>query len=153
MKAKSWSKYFLIIILILVMVFWGQYVLDGITRNSQKTYNINPYFYNMVMIIFYGSIGLLLGLEHLIQEIKKEGTWVINIPKLILMGIPSLYFSLGIFLYGSRNQFVREVIAYPIGILLNNSTNFIFVLQLIFGYSIITSFYKKMKKGDNSNKV
>lgn len=146
MNAKSWLKYFFIIILILVMVFLGQYVFESIRRNVQETYNINPYFQNIIMLIFYGGIGLLLGLEHLIQEIKKQGKWVVNIPKLVLMGIPSLYFSLSIFIYYSSSQFVREVLSYPTGILLNNGGNFISVFQLILGYSIITSFYKKNEK-------
>jgi len=135
--------YFFIIILILVMVFWGQYVFESIRRNVQETYNVNPYFQNIIMLIFYGGIGLILGLEHLIQEIKKQGKWVINIPKLVLMGIPSLYFSLSILIYYINSQFVRDILSYPIGILLNNSPNFISVFQLILGYSIITSFYKE----------
>lgn len=59
------------------------------------------------------------------------------------MGIPSLYFSLSILIYYINSQFVRDILSYPIGILLNNSANFISVFQLILGYSIITSFYKK----------
>ena len=125
------------------MVFWGQYVFESIRRNVQETYNVNPYFQNIIMLIFYGGIGLILGLEHLIQEIKKQGKWVINIPKLVLMGIPSLYFSLSILIYYINSQFVRDILSYPIGILLNNSPNFISVFQLILGYSIITSFYKE----------
>lgn len=73
MNAKSWLKYFFIIILILVMVFWGHYVFESIRKNVQETYNVNPYFQNIIMLIFYGGIGLILGLEHLIQEIKKQG--------------------------------------------------------------------------------
>ena len=150
MKSKSWLNYFLFIILILVMVFWGRNVFDGFRINAKKFYDINYFFQNITMVFFYGGIGLILGLEHLIQEIKKEGTWVINIPKLILMGIPSLYFSLAILMYFSSNYFVRNVLGYPIIFLLNDSINFISVFQLTLGYSIITSFNKKMKNCDNS---
>jgi len=107
--------------------------------------NTNPYLQNILIIVFYGGIGLLLGLEHLIPEIRKEGTWVINIPKLLLMGIPSLYFSLAVFIYYSSNQLVRNI-SYPIGILLTNNQSFIEVFPLILGYSIITSFYKKIDR-------
>ncbi|MBU3102031.1 hypothetical protein KPL44_22575 [Clostridium sp. DSM 17811] len=80
MKEKSWLKYFFIILIILFIVFSGQHILDGINRNAQETYNTHPYLQNILMIIFYGGIGLLLGLEHLIHEIKKEGTWIMNCP-------------------------------------------------------------------------
>lgn len=143
MNSKSWLKYFFIIILILVMVFWGQYVFESIRRNIEETLNVNPYFQNIIMLVFYGGIGLILGLEHLIQEIRKQGKWVINIPKLVFLGIPSLYFSLAIFIYYSNSPFLRDVLSYPIGILLTGNANFISIFQLILGYSVITSFYKK----------
>ncbi|MBU3216056.1 hypothetical protein LL033_01585 [Clostridium estertheticum] len=143
MKEKSWLKYFFIILIILFIVFSGQHILDGINKNAQETYNTHPYLQNILMIIFYGGIGLLLGLEHLIHEIKKEGTWIMNVPKFLLMGLPSLYFSLAVFIYYSSNQLVRNI-SYPIGILITSNQSFIWVFPLILGYSIITSFYKKI---------
>jgi Trk-type K+ transport system membrane component len=125
------------------MVFWGQYVFESIRRNIKETFNVNPYFQNIIMLIFYGGIGFILGLDHLIQEIKKQGEWVINIPKLVFMVIPSLYFSLAIFIYYVNIPFIRDVLSYPIGILLTGNANFISIFQLILGYSVITSFYKK----------
>jgi len=61
------------------------------------------------------------------------------------MGIPSLYFSLAVFIYYSSNQLVRNI-SYPIGILLNSNQGFIWVFPVILGYSIITSFYKKIDR-------
>ncbi|HEY5535244.1 MAG TPA: hypothetical protein VIL99_09965 [Ignavibacteria bacterium] len=147
MKNKSWLKYFFIILIILFIVFTGQHVFDVIEKNAQETFNSNPYIQNILAIIFYGGIGLMLGLEHLITEIKKEGTWVINIPKLLLMGIPSLYFSLYVFIYFG-SEFVQAILAYPIRILLTTTSNqnFISIFPLILGYSIITSFYKKIDR-------
>lgn len=142
MKIKLWSKYFIYIVLIIVVVFLGQHVIESVKKNAETTFDINLNFQNALMIIFYGGIGLLLGLEHLVCEMKKEGKWKINFPKLVLMGIPSLYFSLTFFLYYSNNQFVQDILSYPIILLLNTSTSFLSVFQLIFGYSVITSFYK-----------
>jgi hypothetical protein len=145
MKIKSWSKYFIYMCLILIVVFWGQHVFGVYKQNVQKTFNFNPYYPNVLMIVFYGSIGLLLGLEHLICEIKKEGTWIINLPKIVLMTLPSLYFSLSIFIYYNNITFL----SFPIKVLIEDGTNFINAFQIILGYSIITSFYKVNKRNIN----
>ena len=141
MKVKSWLKYLIYISLILVIVFWGQYIFEDMRKTTQSTFNYNPYMQNIIMIIFYGAIGLLLGLDNLIHEMEKEGTWKINIPKIVLMVIPSLYFSLPIFIY-YNNHFIINVLTYPISLLLRNGTGFFAVFQLMLGYSVITSFYK-----------
>jgi hypothetical protein len=94
------------------------------------------------MIIFYGGIGLLLGLEHLICEIRKEGTWIINLPKVVLMVIPSLYFSLAMFIYYNN----ITVLSFSIGVLIEGGSGFIHAFQIILGHSIITSFYKNNKE-------
>lgn len=93
------------------------------------------------MLINVG-IGLLLGLEHLISEIRKDGTLKVNLHKIILMGLPSLYFSLTYFLGYSNNRFVQNILAYPIIKLLTYYSSFVFVFQLILGYDVIRSFYK-----------
>ena len=145
MKIKSWSKYFIYMCFILLMVFWGQHVFQVIERDRVKLF-IFPYLYFSAMtIIFYGSIGLILGLEHLICEIKKEGTWKINLPKIILMGLPSLYFSLAYIIYYSNFTFMRNILEYPILKLMENYSGFLSLFPLILGYLIITSFYKHNK--------
>jgi len=131
---NSWLKYFIYILLIVVTVFIGNYFYQAISKNGN-----NPYFINIVLIIFYGGIGVILGLEQFICIKKKEGRWRINIPKLVLIGIPSLYFSLYLFIYYSN---ILNVISSPIGVLLRSNINFINIFQLILGYTIITSFNK-----------
>lgn len=147
MKAKSWIKYLIYMCLILIIVFWGQHVFWVYKQDVEKTFNFNPYFHYGLTIIFYAGIGLLLGLEHLLCEMKKEGTWRINLPKIALMGIPALYFSLGVFIYYSN----ITVLSFPIQVLIKNGTNFINTFQIILGHSIITSFYKINKDNTNIN--
>jgi hypothetical protein len=141
MKAKTWLRYLIYMCLILIMVFWGQHIFGVYKQSVQKNFNFRPYYFNILMIIFYGGIGLLLGLEHLICEIKKEGTWTINLPKIILMVIPSLYFSLAMFIYYNN----MTVLSFPIKVLIEDGTAFINAFQIILGYSVITSFYKNSK--------
>jgi hypothetical protein len=141
MKTKSWSRYLIYMCLILIIVFWGQHIFGVYKRGVQKGFNYRPYYLNVLTIIFYSGIGLLLGLEHLICEIKKEGTWIVNLPKIVLMAIPSLYFSLAMFIYFNNIPFL----SFPIVVLIKDGTAFINAFQVILGYSIITSFYKDSK--------
>ena len=81
-------------------------------------------------------LGILLGLERLVLERKKEGNWKVNLPKLILLGVPFLYLSLGAFLY-----FFCQMINYPIRFFMVE-INYLPIFQMIFGYVICTSFIK-----------
>jgi hypothetical protein len=140
MKKKSCLKYFFIITLIIIVVFLGDYVFDSI-KEFQMTFSF--FLYLFLEMGIYVIIGLLLGVEHLIQEFKKVGVWRINLIKLALLGIPSLYFALGIFIYFGIGRHLPNILIHPIGLLIKNSTNYLHVFQLILGHSIITSFYKK----------
>lgn len=42
-------------------------------------------------IVIFTLFGILIGLDYMIGEIKKEGTWKINLSKLIFIGLPSAY--------------------------------------------------------------
>lgn len=146
MKMKSWVKYFIYIFLILVIVFRGQHVFQVIEKNREKSFNPQYYYTSTMTIIFYGTLGLILGLEHFICEIKKEGKWKFNLPKIVLMGLPSLYFSLFYFILISNLHFLRDMLTYPIIVLLGNYSGFISVFPLILGYTLITSLYKQNEK-------
>ncbi|MFZ7132782.1 MAG: hypothetical protein ACOWWR_10530 [Eubacteriales bacterium] len=139
MKIKSWLwlKYFIYMLIIIIAIVVGEQILKDIESNIAL--NFNFCLINIVMIIFYGGIGFLLGLENLMNEFKKEGSWVINLPKILWMGIPSLYFSSSLFISYS----IPNILSYPVGILFNNGTIFMVLFQLILGYTITTSFYKE----------
>ncbi len=140
MRKKSCFKYLIIITLIIFVVFLGDYVSDRI-KEFQMT--LSFFLYQLLEIGIYVIIGLLLGIDHLIQEFKKVGACRINFIKLALLGIPSLYFSLGVLIYFGIGRYLPNILIHPIGLLINNSANYLHVFQLILGYSIITSFHKK----------
>lgn len=90
--------------------------------------------YSLICIV----IGLLLGLEHFFKEFRKEGRWTVNLIRLVIMGIPS-----GI----SAFYFVLSVVlSLRIPSFMMYSTLFYEFSGLIFGYTIMTSFYKKQEK-------
>ncbi len=62
------------------------------------------------------AFGILLGNKHLMKEIKAEGRWRMNLPKLIILGIfPFLIVSLlGLFyeqLHSSIDLYMLEILA------------------------------------------
>lgn len=142
MNIKSWMKYFTYFCIIFCLIYLDNYILAYL----KEALRINFITIAIIMVINTG-IGLLLGLEYLNTEMKKSGSWYINFPKLISMGLPSLYFSLSYFLIYSRNQFVSEVLTYPLIIkFINYNMYFIHIFQIVLGYVIITSFHKDIKK-------
>lgn len=86
---------------------------------------------------------LLLGLESFLLEKRKNRKWKINLPKLLFLGILALYFSIGIFIYYSPIDFIRETLGYPYLLFSKSNINFIPIFQIIFGYIISTSFIKE----------
>jgi hypothetical protein len=88
------------------------------------------------------GIGILIGLHSYIIESKKLGTWKINFRKLIIIGLPSLYFSLNYIWILSGSKFLRDIIAYPLHLLNRFGFGYVSLFQVIFGYLLITSIYK-----------
>lgn len=136
MKNKIWIKYFIYALFIFCLIFLDGYIARQQALYQKENFNLSITYLIISMFIKI-SIGLILGFEYIINEYKKEGSWNINLPKLIFLVIPSLYFSTSYFFY----EF-NQSLAYPIFLFMKNSFGFIYISQLIFGFSIITSFYK-----------
>ncbi|EHI99262.1 hypothetical protein CDLVIII_2661 [Clostridium sp. DL-VIII] len=142
MKVKSIFKYLVIIVLIFLMIALRAYITRQLKSQFEVIYRIN------FSILFIGSfinvaIGLILGIEYLINEVKKEGILKLNLPKIIIMGVPSMYFSFAYLIGYCNNEFIQKtLLSYPIINLFDYDSSFISVSQIIFGYIIITSFYR-----------
>lgn len=144
MKIKSWLKYLIYSLSIISLLFLR--TSNIFTFFNKQDLSIN--YCNMVISMILGvCIGLFLGLEHFINEIRKEGRWKVNLPKLILMGLPSLYFSLThIFIYSGIKLLENVIVAQMLYLLRYFLVDYIILFQPIFGYIIITSVYKCNKK-------
>jgi hypothetical protein len=142
MNIRKWMKYFIYIITILGLILLAKHSADTIMEIQQKTYKIRPFLNNTLMLILHGAIGVGLGLEKLFEEKKKDGIWTVNVPKLIILGIPCLYFSLSLIIYHIYVFHRISFIINPIKYFLAGSYNPTAIFQMIFGYVAITSFYK-----------
>ncbi|MFZ7104495.1 MAG: hypothetical protein ACOWWO_17825 [Peptococcaceae bacterium] len=127
-------SYIVAVSIVIVLDFLlNQYIANQL----QLTYNIKFPLY-LLKLLSPMIIGAFLGLEHIIRELKEIGKWDINKRKLLIIGGPSLIISLfplipflGIYLYEYNTFFMYvHIIA---------DTKF---FQIVFGYTMITSFKK-----------
>jgi hypothetical protein len=121
------------------MVVIKDYISGLNNTYFKRNFSVN-YSYIVISLLIGISIGLLLGLEHFIIEIRKEGRMKLNFPKLIFIGLPALYTSLGfLWIYSG-------IFAYPLIYLFRYGSGCVPTSQLILGYIVITSFYKINKQ-------
>jgi len=140
MNIKRWYKYLIYLLLILAVVFLNTSKFFPFFHKA--TFTIN--YIHIILNILTGVLaGVLLGCEHLYIEFKKEGLWKINLPKIIILGLPSLYFALTYILLNTCIPIISKLIIHSATYLLNVfSEKYISFFQLILGYVLITSFYK-----------
>lgn len=144
MKIKSWLQYLAYSLITLALIFLASYVCSQYRVSFKTTYQPNLYLVSIYTLI-YMMVGALLGLEYFIKELKKNGRWKINLPKLILSVIPSFYLAIFPIAFCSGVRFIIDLF-YPI--LYSSSTVLGYGLssqlfQVIFGYLIITSFNRQ----------
>lgn len=128
---KKWLKY--IIYAIVIFTYITIYsVLDAQSPHV-------PYM--RIIVQTSGSIifGIILGLEYLLNERKKEGKWSFNIHRFILVGIPSFISAMYYFFYYCP---IFIVIPFRLPNLIFTNTFFIFS-GILFGYVLITDFSKR----------
>ena len=79
------------IMTILIIIYNKLYIeYELIQRTEFRRDNVIILLMMMITI----CIGLLFGVNHFVQEMKKVGPWNINYIQLIILGIPILYVSL-----------------------------------------------------------
>ncbi|MGB4660101.1 MAG: hypothetical protein WBI07_13045 [Mobilitalea sp.] len=141
MKTRSWISNLINLILLLFLIVMKENV-DKLALDSYYKFNSSSLIcYTVISILLGLCIGLFLGLEHFTNEIGKGGIWKINLPKLILIGIPSFYFSLANVWIFSGSKFLLNIIAFPLIHFLGFGSSYISLFQIVLGFTVITSFY------------
>lgn len=145
MSKKSWLKYLAGIVLFIGVLYLKGFIEVKLNNEVRTTFKMNYALLSVVMLL-NTAIGVLLGIDHLLSEIKKEGRWKISIPKTVCIIIPSLYFALFYFIPLIKNVTVQRVLYWPYIHIFNQTTSFILIFQIILGYAIVSIFYKDDKK-------
>lgn len=140
MKRNKWIFYSIYAAVLIGYIVISKMMLLFQTEQRAITYDFFPLM-NWSAIIFI-LLGVLLGLEQLILEARKKGPWKINLPKIILLGIPSLYFAIGLLIFIYQPYLSNNILVYPIQLFIQGEFYTLSIIQMIFGYVIVTSFDK-----------
>lgn len=138
---KKALRYLLFLIILLLMYFLAVKLNYDFYTQFHTGYMQDFKIYIFINLISSGGIGLLLGTELLIREYKKDGSWYIDIPRLLLLCFPSFLLSLMPVFF-----FMFPVANIPIignFIMLDRIPLNIIIFNILFGYFLITSFRKK----------
>ncbi|EGT4584790.1 hypothetical protein DAF82_10560 [Clostridioides difficile] len=138
---KKALRYLLFLIILLLMYFLAVKLNYDFYTQFYTGYMQDFKRYIFINLISSGGIGLLLGTELLIREYKKDGSWYIDIPRLLLLCFPSFLLSLMLVFF-----FMFPVGNIPIignFIMLDRIPLNIIIFNILFGYFLITSFRKK----------
>ena len=142
MNKKSWLKYLAGIILIIIVLGIKGYIEKKLNNELRTTFQMN-YFLLTVVVILNAAIGIIIGLEHFLREVKTIGKWKVNLPKTILLLIPSLLLAFFYFVPLIKNESIVAILYWPYVYIFQGSTSFINVFQIVLGYCLITIFYKE----------
>jgi hypothetical protein len=139
---KNWLRYVIYGVVLLISLVGLSILLSRITFVS----NIIDWFIPTEILVYF-VFGVLLGIEHLINEKKKGCRWHFNISRFIIIGIPSIV--VGLYLYGDLNvsgYLVNSSIVhynYIIPRSMVSSAFLPYMLIILFGYLLPSEFYQK----------
>lgn len=142
MKKKPWLKYFIYILVLCILVFLKEYAFGKVKYLYYRFWGGEITYYLLITIplLFNVLIGLLMGLEHFLGELRKAGVWKVNLPKLILVGLPSLFFSLTYVIGLINIPFIQTKLLFFARL----GTEYVSPFQIILGFVILTSLHKTM---------
>lgn len=97
-------------------------------------------FEHFIALLFNVIMGMLLGTEHIIKNIKIRGKWEIDIKKFFIIGIPSLLLSVEAIHFFLLNNILNKI-GMSVFYLIAPAREPFF--RILFGYTFITSLYKE----------
>ena len=95
------------------------------------------HFGALVLNIF---MGMIFGFESFISNLQSSGKWHIDIKRLLIIGLPSLLFSVEFVRFFLLNSFLSNIGMSTFYLIAPATEPF---FRFIFGYTVLTSIYKK----------
>lgn len=121
-----------------------QKVIESISEQLVSNFTLRFYPWLMIIIKLLLNIlfSILIGLEHLLGEIKKDGSWHFNREKLLIVCLPLFIFSLSEVIYYLPLSFLVGITTNIFTNLIIDKSGTVNLLQILLGYNLITSMYK-----------
>lgn len=138
----SYKRYILYFIAILVLLIIGGNLTNNYYNTLVSSNDLNFIKQTLINLLSYGGVGIVLGIENLIKENKKDGKWKFDYTKMIIAGIPTFLLSLPfvwaaiiiIFLDGKVDNIIMTIY------------NLITIFNIVFGYICISCIYREEEK-------
>lgn len=144
---KNWKKYIMYAIFIFSILICLSFSSNKINMYQNATAGINLYILWLIMFLANTIFGFVLGIESLLKEKGKKGMWAFNIPRIIILGLPSLIMGSYFFIYYMDIQIILTLTEYLPKFMIKSSM-FVTFNQILFGYILVTN----ITKGRNSIK-
>lgn len=150
MKNEVILKYFFYLIIIIFFI-----IISNVVTLKATFYAKRFEFFPLIVIktCIYFIFGAFLGLDNFLKEKSNKGVWKINKPKLLILGLPSLYFSLSLILLHTKLVWLSSFF-YIFKANISNilQMKYIYVFSpILLGFIVVTSFYKHNE--DKKNEV
>lgn len=127
---------YIILLLIWLTYFYIGNQMQYYAKAQLEILNAQLDLFVLVSEIYFLFLGFLMGIDILYNEVKAEGKWLINAPKIIYLAIPA-------FIFGPLFTLNTTMIHLP----LNESFIEFFKVHnyasIILGYSLTTSFNRR----------
>jgi hypothetical protein len=137
-EKKKLINYCILSLILISSMLLFFYFFTLIQEYQARTYKatVAIYFYPL-MYMFMGS---LLGIEYWYNQRKREGKWKLRIERLIILGVPSSFFTFYTILI--FEVFKQPILFETLHSLLSSSRPYV-VGGIFLGYILITSFKKE----------
>lgn len=137
MKNKNYIGNFIYFILIAILLACGTSLLSNHYTEAQRTFEYSLFYITIIIVIFFGGIGVVLGLSNVNFSVKKIKELKLDRSRLLLLVLPSFIISM-------------THIWALLGLLDNLSTIYSYIIKnqyiiiissIILGNSIVSSIY------------
>jgi hypothetical protein len=89
---RDWLRYGLWCVVFFGLLFLGQAGVNRLYVASRASFRIYPYAVASRLLAL--AAGGLLGLESLLRQRGRPGRWRVDLPRLVLLGLPALWLGL-----------------------------------------------------------
>ncbi|MBZ4645459.1 MAG: hypothetical protein PWR27_1405 [Petroclostridium sp.] len=137
MQVNRIKKSIIYLLILLVYIYSTQWLLKYFHNIKGKTFIHFPYFYSSIIISIL--FGMIINIDYIVNEIKKQGKWKVNLEKLVLVGIPSLFL-----IFYETIYYLMDFSFLPSFLkLILYSESFEIFTSILLGHILITSIYKE----------